>query len=532
MIERPGPSPAAAVRSPDLAAIEWLGGESMRTENPITAVVAQLRAQLARARRSVWARGPVVRWASALGVLAVLAALGYLIASPSPGKYLGEGRQYPVDDLAEITRALQSQQIEYRVEERRVGVAAARYDEAMEAIAKLDIGHRSVGEIRKKKTHDSSSLWTTPAEKERLELEAKEETLEAMISDLDGVVSADVLIHRTQSRAGLRPTSTSTAFVRLETRDGRQLPDKTVQTIKDIIVANEPDLKPDAVTVCDRTGHRYLDAANPELNEASRIRAREEELAQEMLEHLDWIKGVRVTVQLVTPPVSAPAPQPVPAAPPEETRPPADEPRVGVNQPLDLAPEPDPVAASSTPPPLLEKPTATPEPEPEPTYARVWVKVPRSYYYKAHPGRNPSLEDLQPIQASTERLIRTAANYVLPRDMFLVMIDTIPDDIAQRDLLVPPAVPETRRTPSWWVPAGVAAALASALLIAGLRLLASRRPRAEPAVEPAHGTFARDVASDETGPGPSERVRELIRRNPEAAASVLHRWIGHGGHAA
>ena len=31
------------------------------------------------------------------------------------------------------------------------------------------------------------------------------------------------------------------------------------------------------------------------------------------------------------------------------------------------------------------------------------------------------------------------------------------------------------------------------------------------------------------GPGPSERVRELIRLNPEAAASVLHRWTGQGG---
>jgi hypothetical protein len=36
----------------------------------------------------------------------------------------------------------------------------------------------------------------------------------------------------------------------------------------------------------------------------------------------------------------------------------------------------------------------------------------------------------------------------------------------------------------------------------------------------------------ESGAGHSERVRELIRHNPEAAASVLHRWIGQGGHAA
>ena len=39
-----------------------------------------------------------------------------------------------------------------------------------------------------------------------------------------------------------------------------------------------------------------------------------------------------------------------------------------------------------------------------------------------------------------------------------------------------------------------------------------------------------DEASDAgAGPGPSERVRELIRLNPEAAAGVLQRWIGQGG---
>ena len=34
----------------------------------------------------------------------------------------------------------------------------------------------------------------------------------------------------------------------------------------------------------------------------------------------------------------------------------------------------------------------------------------------------------------------------------------------------------------------------------------------------------------EAGHAPSERVRELVRFNPEAAAGVLQRWIGQGGH--
>ena len=37
-------------------------------------------------------------------------------------------------------------------------------------------------------------------------------------------------------------------------------------------------------------------------------------------------------------------------------------------------------------------------------------------------------------------------------------------------------------------------------------------------------------AAAESGHAPSERVRELVRFNPEAAAGVLQRWIGQGGH--
>ena len=72
----------------------------------------------------------------------------------------------------------------------------------------------------------------------------------------------------------------------------------------------EPDLKHDAVTVVDQKGRRYLDAGNPALGAISRTRAREEELGQKILEQLDWIKGVSVTVQLPL----APRPRRVPRA--------------------------------------------------------------------------------------------------------------------------------------------------------------------------------------------------------------------------
>jgi flagellar M-ring protein FliF len=64
----------------------------------------------------------------------------------------------------------------------------------------------------------------------------------------------------------------------------------------------------------------------------------------------------------------------------------------------------------------------------------------------------------------------------------------------------------------------------------GFGVLASRRPAPHPSARPREdrARYKIDEASD-PGPGPSERVRELIRLNPEAAASVLHRWTGQGG---
>jgi hypothetical protein len=61
----------------------------------------------------------------------------------------------------------------------------------------------------------------------------------------------------------------------------------------------------------------------------------------------------------------------------------------------------------------------------------------------------------------------------------------------------------------------------------GVRVLAGRRPAGRRPAPTLPGHYRSDAAS-EPGSGPAERVRELIRLNPEAAASVLHRWIGRG----
>ena len=302
-----------------------------------------------------------------------------------------------------------------------------------------------------------------------------------MIQKLDGIMSADVTIHRPKGRGAGRQPARATAFVYVETRGGRELSPKAVEAIQNLMV-REHDLTHDAVTVCDDHGRRYLEAGDPMGVQSNLIRAREEELSEKILEQINWVKGVGVTVQLIPSPAPAPTPTPIPAhpAPVEEPRPPNWE--VVPNQPLELV-EPTP---SSGPAPALHPvaSAAPPRPADEPVIARVWVKVPRSFYYlKALPNREPSPGDLQPIVTRTETLIRTAVAHAIPPGQLSepVVIDTIPDDVPVGRPLIVSDVPESRRVISWWVPAGVGGGLMAALLLIGVRLRATRRPVARPA---------------------------------------------------
>jgi hypothetical protein len=207
---------------------------------------------------------------------------------------------------------------------------------------------------------------------------------------------------------------------------------------------------------------------------------------------------------------------------------------MGVNTPLELEPETSPelvlaptpvVPASSLPEPSASKRET----------ARVWVRVPRSYYLsKAALGRDPSPDRLQPFVDQTESLIREAVAHVVPPELTRpgeppdVTIDIIPDDVPASAPLRSQVANDVRGPLSWWLPACVAGGGVVVLLSAlSLRMLAGRRPTGRRGAPTLPGHFRTDAAS-EPGTGPAERVRELIRLNPEAAASVLHRWIGRG----
>ncbi len=540
--------------------------------------VGRLRSLLQWLRRSVVARSPAVRWGLAAVTIVVLVYLGYLGAgslTTTESTYLGSGRRYSPDDLIKITRVLERQRFPYHIDDqRRIAVASEQVEQATAAISKLPLGPRPPGEIRDDQSA-GSNFWESLHDKELREYQGREKILESMISDLPGIVGSFVWINRPKPRWGLQPVVKPSAFVRLETEGDRQLPFRTVQALTTYLTSNEPGLTADAVTVVDRRGHKYLDAGNSALSALSHNRAREEELSQNILEQLDWISGVRVSVQLseaaspgldpLTPGHSQrrdtvepqilrsaqeskhtdPSTRPD-AAPAGAAEPKALAPAAVLNRPLALEPElPAPPRAAAGAPAANPATTATTPSAPGPRSltqsgsrdvpvetGRVWVKVPRSYYYHVSiqtSHKEPPLEELQKLVVREEERIKTGIALVVPLSgpsAWKTTIDMIPDEVPlQRPPVVSPTSDPRRIALDWGI-AGAMGALAAALVLFGSWILSTRRPAVPPAAAPRK---LRYHEGSSLAPGPSERVREFVRRNPESAVSVLERWTSQGG---
>jgi hypothetical protein len=162
----------------------------------------------------------------------------------------------------------------------------------------------------------------------------------------------------------------------------------------------------------------------------------------------------------------------------------------------------------------------------------VWVKVPRSYYYHVSiqtSHKEPPLEELQKLVVRTEEQIKTGIALVVPLSgpsAWKTTIDMIPDEVPlQRPPVVSPSS-DARRIALDWGIAGAMGALAAALVTFGSWILSTRRPSVLPEAAPRK---LRYHEGSSLTPGPSERVREFVRRNPESAVSVLERWTSQGG---
>jgi flagellar M-ring protein FliF len=513
-----------------------------------TAALSWLRVQVDRLRRSVMARRPAVRWAAAVLLVIGLSASFYWAATsltPLSVRYLVSGRRFSSDDLIAVCRALDKQRVAYRVDDqRRVEVSTDQYELAADALAKLDLGPRSLNEIRDESV--ISSWLDTTEDRERRRQLLREKTIERLIGQLDGVVWSLVSINRPPARKWPRTAAKPTAFVYIETEDQRRLPYQTFQSIPAILSGFEEELTPGSITVMDTRGNKYFESGNIAVGVDSHNRAREEEMVDKIERNLEWIKGVRVLVRVPGPRLPAPsAAVPIAAAGKAGASSPVPPPvpnggsAIFLNQPADaleaesvlrvpVVAAPESVTATAVKEPAVG---ALPEPlKPQSEPGRILIYVPRSYYLNADiraTDREPTQGELIAFKERTENQIRKTISVALSSsESWKVDIFMFPDGGSlSRPVAVPSPVDARRRALDWGIVGTVVAAV-SILAAAGSWIRAARRPVVLPESPVSTRRYHVDTATE---PGPSERVRELVRRNPEAAASVLQRWTGQGG---
>ncbi len=473
------------------------------------------------------------------GVLAVLALVVLLARQPVPtaGTWLYEGRRFPPDDAARLVRALATKGISAQAVEGRVEVHPDRLDEALAALEKANLAPRSPEELLE--PPPSSGFLPSASDQNERRNRAREKYLEAEIEQIDYGLSATVQLFRTRKRGTLVPEEKVQMTVVLRVEGGRPVTPQVVERIRVKMLHLEPELPDDALTVMDSRGQMYLVAGSSEPAEQAHRRALEAELRGAILEQLDWIPNVRVGVKLEAPPAPVPVSE-IAASPVEPSPAPVSEPAratVAVNMPLDAEEAP---AVTSAPAPAVEPEQVAAETAALPTPAAgdaparvsVVVRVPSDYYlrhYEAIRGeQTPTADDLAVFVTRTEDSIRSAVGLVVPREeLARVEVERIFVPGPARPALrtaAPLRLPEVSRP---IVAAGAMAGAAVLALLAGARWRSSRRE--VPASESgASRSGSRRVRFD-AGTPPAERVRDLVRRDPAAAAGVLQSWIGTGG---
>jgi flagellar biosynthesis/type III secretory pathway M-ring protein FliF/YscJ len=492
----------------------------------LSAAMMWLRTSRDRVRRVLLSRRPVVRWGLFVAAALIVVAAGYwavILLVPVGTRSLTTDRPLRSDDLIKVCRALRAKSIEYHIGDgRRVEVPDAQFDAAVAVLAKLELGLPPIDEIR-----SQSSAWSlleSHEEKAQRQLINRERLIESFISELKGLVSSVVSLKYLQKPSLFHTPSRLSAFVFVEPEQDRPIPFQTVQSIVTTLLGCEPELTPESITIVDSRGHPYLEAGKPGLSDLSRNRARAEEVQQDILDKLAvWIKGVQVWVELIDSGPSEPAAALAKAAPGQSSGA-ALLPTVGVNHPLELNPESPPATLASS---VAATKVATRLDLHE--RGRILIYVPRSFYYNAvfprADRRVPTADEFQRMAARTKEQVLKVVHLMVP-ESWVVDVDTIPDDVPPMQGSELPSAADSRRKALDWAVLAAAGAAVALLTAVGSWIQVSRRPAAQ--AEQARETrqFRARSAAEE---GSSERVHELVQRDPEAAASVLQRWASEGG---
>jgi hypothetical protein len=487
-------------RAQNAAGAALVEGETMRTDPPaaVLAPLVRLRNGAIRAWRHIAGAGLATRLALIAGLVGLIVVVGFYASQDEPGGMAAiyEDHRFTPSEVARIGKALDAEEIAWTSDRGCIQVRRGRLAQVHALLERRGLGPLGLRDEWGEPV--ASSPLELLSDRDARERRHRERVLEAAIEEYDSTLQANVKIEPSRAKSSRNP-QTPKVTVLLKAESDRRLRPAAVEGIATLLLSLVPDLKPEGLWILDSKLRVYHSPTSMSLRPDSMARSREEELTGRILEQLDYIKGVHVAVSIG---VSARTVRAVPPASPQ----------VVPNRPIEEPP------VQAVPVTVLA------------AKAKVFVQVPAAYvldrYRAVSQNPRPSPKELDLLFRETRERIETVVRNVVPTED-LGSVDVSRIEIAGAPL-------EAARVPEPTGPrlhlvglataSGVGVLVLAVAVVWGLRLAGRRAPtRALPA------TRRPRLSSAGTTP-PSERVRELVKLDPAAAAGVLQRWIGHGGH--
>jgi hypothetical protein len=403
---------------------------------------------------------------------------------------LFEGRKVTRESTGRILSALQAAQVSAVVDAGgQVMVPASRRVEALRAVSKAKLAPRGFEEIREEASRPGSWLEGTEEREERQRRQTERE-VEALLEEMPGITTANVIITRVRSteRGGSVWRNRATVRLAPASADGL-ISEGTIESCRALVSRVVANSGLDDIAIFDDKGRAYVAPGHPEAVARVRREAREFELRRLLEGQLSWIGDVRVFVVL-------------------EADVKGVEDSIALNRPLTVGGAEGDVEESMG-------------------RARVVIQVPTIYYINTFRqfirDRGPSWEELEPYVATAEARIKhivrgtigegELGELVIERVDTLALSESAREGESGRGLF---------RVPGWF-PAAVAWGSIGVVMVSVWVWSVARRPASGVAAEVRRANGPRP-----TSPAALARARQLIESDTATAASVLERWVSMG----
>jgi flagellar M-ring protein FliF len=536
---------------------------------------------------------PGARITTGLLLVVVVVSLAYLFQSQSTGPdgYLMGGQPFSADELRVMEAAFGKASLSgYQVEGSRIRIPRGQNAAYMAALADAGALPASFGSYLDEALNTDGIFENKFTKEERI-LVAKQKELNLILRSMTGIEAASVLYAR-QKAKGLSKQDEVTASVNVKTIGDEPLTSRRVSQIKKLVAAAFAGLKPDHVTVTDLgSGAVYASSGEAALGDAMddpyyKLKSNyEEDLEGKIHKLLAYVPGVQVKVhaeldkemrrveqrtnldpKMVTPLRSHVRTE----TNMSEGGPTAGRPGLEAQGP---AAGPTTLAAgrsTKTEEKSRDEETQNFVPQQQvsvefkgltPTRVRASIVIPSDYYREVWSEQNkptdgsqpspPTQQQVQDLEALVKKNIENAVLAILPlppeggeavSQVTVTTLQSLTPDPIQSPSLGEQALAWTGQYGSTLAMLGVAG---MSLLVLRSMVKSVPAPAAEaaplsaawPAATPEDETTAE--ASPETpgrirprisrGPSMKDELAEMVRDDPDGAASILRAWIANAG---